>query len=514
MTTATLDHPGSTQAVIERPTWSDAEPPVANILPASRAFPDDVWLNIPNVPVFAEHETTTRSGKVLKFGRKELTAVCSNCNRRIRETGDYAGIVVGHTPDPESAGHAPPMPLVGLVGPFRVGLIRQEGGRSKWAILGDFHVHREQAAVIRQYPRRSAELWVEDTYDQMYLDPIALLGAETPHLDMGLLYSAISHRRGRPVEVEKYSACAPSATSVFVPTDSATKSKHRKDYAAADSNEPEPSGDTDNKPTLAKETDTMSPEDIQQIVGAIEQLDWVQFVKKQMAAPPPEAGAPGVPGDVPPPVVPEAPPAAPPIVPPPTPPAPAAPAAPDAGPPIPPAAPELPAAPGLPATSPAPPAPPALDDKDDSPLKYSRALAEAATLRTENKALRDQLESERGRRVDTERYSALAECRRTRLFDLPSEFEMLRYGRASDDQFKAHVERINSNYREIPLDVTLPVPDLPAGVSPSRPGGAANKEKYSKEVSDKALRICKTRSMRGEDVSYEEVLEQVATGRL
>lgn len=496
MATATLSPDASgTQAVIERPSFpvpDYASIPVANILPAAREFPDDEWLNIPNVPVFAEHSTTTHSGRDLQFGRKELAAVCSNCNRRIRETGDYAGIVVGHTPDPDTASAAPPMPLVGLAGPFRVGLIRQTGGRAKWAILADFHVQRNRADVIRQYPRRSAELWVEDDYGSMYLDPIALLGAETPRLDMGLLYSATHQRFGRRVEIEKYSACAPSATSVFIPSDNATKKQHRKDYAAADA-----SADADGPPNQTAnhvpETNTMSPEDVQQITAALESLDWVQWVKKQMAGDVPADAA--APGSVPP-AAPDVPPAPVPDAIPPAPAAPdVAPAAPDAG-------------------TPAPPPFPPSDKDDNLPLKYSRLASETTNLRRENEQLRGELENERGKRVNTERYAALADCRRSRLFDLESEFELLKYGKATNEQFVAHLERINANYREIPLDTTIPTFDLPAATSTSRPGGAANREKYSKDVSDKALRIAKEMAMKGQPVSYEKVLEDVASGKL
>jgi len=448
-------------AVLERPTGEYGEIPRANILPAGREFPDDAWLNVPNVPVFAEHQTTTKGGRHLVFDRRALQQLAEACNRRIRQTGDYAGIVVGHTPDPETAGHTPPMPLVGLAGPFRMGLLRQQGGEPKWAILADFHIQRSQADVVRQYPRRSAELWVEDSYDQMHLDPIALLGAEAPRLDMGLLYSAVCRRDGR--EVEKYSAAAPSATSVYVP-----------EYSAAS---PQAGDAADRDPTHSPENNKMafSPEDVKQIVDALEQLDWVQWVKSQMqGAEPPPAEPPPLEG--------ETPPAEPP-----------------------------PAEPPPAETPPAEPPPPAENDQN-LPLRYSRLSGELTTLRQTVDTLRTQLEDQRERRVNTERYSALADCRRTRLFDLDGEFELVRYGRMSDEQFTAHLERINTNYREIPLDTTLPAPDLPAALSPTRPGGAKAKERYSREVADKAMNIAKRKAMRGEPVSYEEVLEQVASG--
>jgi hypothetical protein len=223
----------------------------------------------------------------------------------------------------------------------------------------------------------------------------------------------------------------------------------------------------------------MSPEDLKQITDAMEQLDWVQWVKTQM-----QGAAPAVD----------------PVMEPAIEPAPAL----DAAPALPPAAPAIP---------PAAPAPSPVAEPDDSlPLKYSRLSGEVTTLRGTVEKLHRQLEDERGRRVNTERYAALADTRRTRLFDLDGEFELVKYGRMSDEQFTTHLERINANYREIPLDMNVPTFDLPAHTSAARPGGKAAKERYSKDVSDRALAIAKRKAMAGESVSYEEVLEQVANG--
>lgn len=493
MATATLDNPAGVQTtpVIEQPIYPDpaGEIPLANILPSVRTFPDAQWLNIPNVPILAEHETMTRKGRRLVFGRKELQIVANNCNRRIRETGDYAGIIVGHTPDPSEAACRPQMPLVGLVGPFCVGLIRQPSGKAKWSILADLHVQRGKENVVREYPRRSAELWIADDYADMYLDPIALLGAEAPRLDMGLLYSAVSHRGGCAREVEKYSACAPSATSVFIPSANAGGDQKRKHYSAADAAS-EAAIDTPTTPV--KESDTMTPEDVQQIVGAIEQLDWVQWVKSQMSA------------NVPPEVNPEvAPPASPMADVPLGPPDAAVPPPPTVDVP-PPAAPPAP----VPSTPP-PAAEPDADDREKMAMRYSKASAELAELRGKVANLEAQLDAERIRngqevekRINRERYSALQDCRRTREFELDEEFEQIKYGKASDDQFAAHIDRINKNYREIPIDTTLPTPGLPA----PRP----ERERYSKEAIDRATEVCKRKSAAGEAYDYKAELEAAA----
>src|SRR5574340_384506 len=93
--------------------------PQANVRRPGEAFDPNIWVTVQNVPVFKEH-TTTRStcracgehnrdgvcpacgtpAEVLRFGREELEAIANRCNQRIRETGDYAALVIGHTPDP------------------------------------------------------------------------------------------------------------------------------------------------------------------------------------------------------------------------------------------------------------------------------------------------------------------------------------------------------------------------------------------------------------------------------
>lgn len=485
MAPATLSSPVPVQ---ETPIAPEGRIPVANIQPARREFPDDQWLNVPNVPVFAEHETVTAKGRVLTFGRKELAAVAANCNRRIRETGDYAGIVVGHTPDPADAPTAPQKPLVGLAGPFRLGLLQQPGQAPKWAILADYHLQRRYAHVLQDYPRRSPELWVEDRYEEMYLDPIALLGAEAPRLDMGLLYSAYRRQDGR--EVERYSAAAPAAGNVFVPCEAKT----HEAYSAESAAEATPDDSTTTTP-VDERTDVMpmTPEDVKQIIDALEQQDWVQWVKGQMKAQtaqdPPAAGdeAQTYAAD-------------------------AGPA--DPTPPPAPATPPIPAAPGTPPVPQTAPVPPIQPEAGVPPVKYSRLANELDQLRQKMAAVEGQLQQERAQRVSVERYSALAELRRTRLFDLDKEAERCDYSKMTNEQFAAHLDTIEANYREVPIGMAVPTFDLPAAHSPSRPGAKAEREKYSKEVRDRALTIGKQRAMAGENVDYQQILNDVAAGKL
>lgn len=161
----------------------DENLPEASTTDPSRILDSDEYEVYKNVPVFVEHTRTLKSGRELRFGRDELEALAQRSNRRIEETGDFAPVVIGHTnPDPA----APDPPKIGWAGPFRLGWLTKD--HTKYAVLADFRIEKDKTKMLNKYPRRSAELWAEDRYEDMYLDPISLLGADTPWSDMGVLY--------------------------------------------------------------------------------------------------------------------------------------------------------------------------------------------------------------------------------------------------------------------------------------------------------------------------------------
>lgn len=163
---------------------ADENLPEASTTDPARILESDDYEVYKNVPVFVEHTRTLKSGRELRFGRDELEALAKRSNRRIDETGDFAPVVVGHTsPDPA----APDPPKIGWAGPFRLGWLTKD--HNKYAVLADFRIEKDKVPLLSKYPRRSAELWAEDRYEDMYLDPISLLGADTPWSDMGVLYS-------------------------------------------------------------------------------------------------------------------------------------------------------------------------------------------------------------------------------------------------------------------------------------------------------------------------------------
>jgi len=364
---------------------------------AAGDFPAEEFELIRNVPVFAEHQTKARDGRELRFTQTELQQVADRCNRRISESGDYAALSLGHTPSPDDPNGKQPE-IVGFAGPFRLGTVGQEGQRQRYAILADFHVFRDEVEKVRKHPRRSPEVWLEESYEEMFLDPIALLSSEAPRLDLGLLYAA--QRQGRVVE--KYTAVCPAAGNVFVPTD---------DYSA-------------NSHSNGGQTTMLTPEDIKQLMDAFEQTDIFQFVRSQMA----EAQGPTPtvpPADPIPGAMPGAEQAAVPPAAPPAPPAGLAEPAgdmPPAGPALGPEGPPAPDAAGPP-DAPAGPEPPMAPAGDEDPEKMSRYSADGKANTTGEYQTADEKEDMGGSKIDHDpigspkKYAALDELEEDEIED-------------------------------------------------------------------------------------------------
>ncbi len=575
--------------------------PVGRVRHSRGPFDDSEFTTFPDVPVFAEHVTKRKDGEKLEFGRPELEAIARRCNRRIQETGDYAVLTLGHTPDPDDANGKDPE-VVGYAGPYKVGLVGQPGGPHRYAILADFHVFKEKAGEVKRHPRRSPELWLADSPEDMFLDPIALLGAAPPRLDMGMLYSAKYNGRERI----KYAAVAPAAGSVFVP-------KHEgKDYAKQIAQ-----GDN------AVDGAILDPASIQQILDALEQLDWVQHAKSQMMAEtganategmapelPMEEEAPAVPtglneDELPPNEMPgeEVPPMAE-----------------EEGPPVAEAEEEasvpeeeVPAAAGLAkpiekeekmpsedidpakakkimgegeiggkplsgkqegmfgaaigklkeamdamsddeiedyvkrrkigryavegtAVGESPEVPANTGTVDTTAKSLSEGTADETNEKEEDvmadkkygqqghvvkglegrvEKLQQDLDVERGKRVDAERYALLSERRVHFAFDLDDQQEKCCYAKMSADQFADKLSDIEANYRRIPVGEQLPTHGSGVDRAASAVTRSADVEtaKYAKQDTDKAVDICMAAAARDEKVDYKEVLDKVRADR-
>ena len=154
--------------------------PTAQSLPrantrAAGSFPSDQYVHIQGLPVFREHRTKDNDGNPLVFNAAALDKLAKQCNRRIQESGDYAAIIVGHTSDKADPIQRHPE-VIGYAGPFRLGVLGEQGPRPVYCILADFWIRKDKLDVYHAHPRRSAELWVQG--NQSFLDPIALLGGD------------------------------------------------------------------------------------------------------------------------------------------------------------------------------------------------------------------------------------------------------------------------------------------------------------------------------------------------
>ena len=134
-----------------------------------------------SVPIFKEH--TGSDGT--KYTQDLLEDIADNNNDRIEETGDYCPIVGWHTPSDNDPSKDPP--IIGFAENFRVEKFGKKN--PKWCIYATFKIRKDKHDYFRDHPRRSVEIWPEDKPENRYIDPIAVLGAETPRQDLGLVYS-------------------------------------------------------------------------------------------------------------------------------------------------------------------------------------------------------------------------------------------------------------------------------------------------------------------------------------
>jgi len=201
-----------------------------------------------DVPVFSEHERTLElsDGEVVtdRYGKRELEWIVANQNRKIENTGDYVPIVIRHTENLDGSIHD--APVVGFAGPFKLGMLGAVD--PKLCILAEnWYIRNDMVELAAKYPRRSVELWRFGNVKERFFDPISLLGAEVPHLDLGLLYS----RRGPDgPPIVCYSAA----------------------YSFSPSHE-EGGGDMDGE---------LSDQSIKQIIDAWESTDVFQWVRTKM----------------------------------------------------------------------------------------------------------------------------------------------------------------------------------------------------------------------------------------
>jgi hypothetical protein len=308
---------------------------------AADTFPPDKFKIMRDVPLFDEHVANAggKEGRRKVYDRAVLEKIITRCNQRIEDTGNFPPSTIGHTPDADDPDRDRKMPdLIGFYGPMRLGKIGNVNPR--WAIFADEYIYTDAVERANRHPRRSVELWGDGI-----IDPIARLGAETPRRDLGLTFFQRAQtgeevcRYSRELDPEKYNAAgvaaSPSSTNVSLKTFGEEKRNQLTKFseksgaemardahqALCEKNSANPQYSTDHAPIhevkpghnptdYAREQESptatkgapqqsklamLTPDDIRQIVDAIEQLDWVQYVKTQMMSHSAGQGAPGSP---------------------------------------------------------------------------------------------------------------------------------------------------------------------------------------------------------------------------
>lgn len=156
------------------------------------------WFEVKNVPVFDEHYDPARQGPLQRVDRPLLEEIARNSQRRIDDTGDECPIIIGHT----SKERKQQAPVVGFARNFRVETLGRANPRA--AIYCDYRFPEAARSELYwggdlkcpKFPRRSVEVWPTDRI----IDPIALLGGETPRRDLGIMtYSRPSSTSEQPV---------------------------------------------------------------------------------------------------------------------------------------------------------------------------------------------------------------------------------------------------------------------------------------------------------------------------
>jgi hypothetical protein len=424
-----------------------------------------------DVAIFDEHEDTEperdETGHIkrdaegnpagvrrIKYTRDVLEAICENQNRRIRDTGDYTAICIGHTPTPEERrGGVKPQPAIGMAGPYYVAEIGNENPRPcifarNWAI------YKEDVAEAKSHPRRSVELWAEPELKDRFFDPISVLGSEMPRRDLGLVYS----RRDNRTPVVRYSAVFPSGDNTFVPGADDKKERYQQPEQVKESPMP------------------LSDEDIQRVVAAVGETAQFQFINKLMEA----EQAKGDPTPQPTENF---------------------------------AEPELDDSQPAGDATPADGTPvernsePEMNDDEKKELfrrqeadkiRYSRIESENKRLTEANKSLEGRVAAIETSSRRVVRYSQVRELANDFIFD--EEAELKRADMFDDARWNEHVELIKTNYARNPVGR----PMLPEGQAPQT-GAARKKEEHARRVREKI----ETYTRNGVNKQYHEIVAEV-----
>ncbi len=102
---------------------------------------------------------------------EDLNKLINNFEK-LADHGDYPTVFIGHDKVVEK-------PVIGFVDNLRV---------ENNTLYGDLYIDKHKLDVLREYPKRSCELWING--EEVYLDGVALLGSSPPRFNLGMLLYA------------------------------------------------------------------------------------------------------------------------------------------------------------------------------------------------------------------------------------------------------------------------------------------------------------------------------------
>jgi len=167
--------------------------------PLKVEFDKEAFETLSGIPVFDEHPGAEEELDI-DFTPEVLQQIIDACNQRIEDTGDLVPVTDGHTSDNSQD---PEPEILGFAENFRLGDLGNTNPRK--AIFCDIHVYKDKMERVKQLPRRSIELWQDMVADPIVfkedkktpIDSVALLGAERPARDLGLLFKKKSNAKSK-----------------------------------------------------------------------------------------------------------------------------------------------------------------------------------------------------------------------------------------------------------------------------------------------------------------------------
>jgi|GEM_PF-2195966 len=241
----------------------------------AECYEEKEFVVYPKVAVFKENSRRLPKDKknpdadpgTIEFDDDAMEAIAENCNRRIEDTGDFVPIVLRHNPLTHAGDDRK---VVGFAGPFWTGKFGRK--TPLMAIFAELRIFKRDKEETEKYPRLSVECWLQKNGDPTtgVIDPVCLLGSETPELDLGLRYArSVDHPDQQRFHYQMAMPTSPESGNTFVPGTSGRDK--RMDYEAGGIGA---DGGTGNNQDFHPSTHagSLSQGDIDQIANAMSEL--------------------------------------------------------------------------------------------------------------------------------------------------------------------------------------------------------------------------------------------------